>query len=232
MFRPKGKEMKRKMNFRISGQKVNIVKEAKYLGIILDEHLTFTKHMELLKNKLNRANGLLAKIRYYVSPSLLRTIYFAVFESHLRYGCQIWGQTSNQKRTNLETIQNKSIRIIHFKDPQASSSPIYKESKIMKLHDIIATNNLTLAHDQINKNLPNNFENLFTPKHNQHQHSTRKLNLDVPQVKTQTYGSNSITLCAIREWNKTQNEINNTNLTDLSRAKFIQTVKDHKWKKY
>ena len=103
------------MNFRTSGQKINIVKEAKYLGIVRDEHLTFIKHMELLKKKLNRANGILAKIRFYVSPALLRTIYFAVFESHLRYGCQIWGQTPNQKRTNLEVIQNKAIRITILK---------------------------------------------------------------------------------------------------------------------
>ena len=48
--------------------------------------------MELLKTKLNWANGLLAKIRHLVSKNLLRTIYFAIFDSHLRYGCHIWGQ--------------------------------------------------------------------------------------------------------------------------------------------
>ena len=46
------------MNFRTSGQKINIVKESRYLGIILEEHLDFTYYIELLKNKLNRANGI------------------------------------------------------------------------------------------------------------------------------------------------------------------------------
>ena len=49
--------------------------------------------MDTVKLKLNRANGLLAKLRHYVNPILLRTIYYAIFESHLRYGCQLWGQT-------------------------------------------------------------------------------------------------------------------------------------------
>ena len=49
------------MNFRISGQKINIMKETKYLGTIMDEHLTFKYHMDTVKLKLNRANGLLAK---------------------------------------------------------------------------------------------------------------------------------------------------------------------------
>ena len=38
--------------------------QTKYLGLILDEHLTFKYHLQNLKLKLNRANCLLSKIRY------------------------------------------------------------------------------------------------------------------------------------------------------------------------
>ena len=75
------------MDFRISGQKINIIKETKDLGMVLDEHLTFKNHMDTEKQKLNRANGLLAKLRHYVNPVLPRTIYYTIFEPHLRYGC-------------------------------------------------------------------------------------------------------------------------------------------------
>ena len=50
------------------------MKETKYLGMVMDEHLTFKNHMDTVKLKLNRANGLLAKLRHYVNPILLRTI--------------------------------------------------------------------------------------------------------------------------------------------------------------
>ena len=52
------------MDFRISGQKINIIKETKDLGMVLDEHLTFKNHMDTEKQKLNRENGLLAKLRH------------------------------------------------------------------------------------------------------------------------------------------------------------------------
>ena len=55
-------EIKIHINLRISRQKINIVKEAKYLGLMLDKHFTFKKHMETIKLKLNRSNGLLTKI--------------------------------------------------------------------------------------------------------------------------------------------------------------------------
>ena len=37
------------------------MKETKYLGMVIDEHLTFKNHMNTMKLKLNRANGLLVK---------------------------------------------------------------------------------------------------------------------------------------------------------------------------
>ena len=40
----------------------------------MDEYLTFKNHMDTVKLKLNRGNGLLAKLRHYIDPILLRTI--------------------------------------------------------------------------------------------------------------------------------------------------------------
>ena len=41
------------MNFQISGQKMNIMKETKYLGMIMDEYLIFKNHIDTVKLKLN-----------------------------------------------------------------------------------------------------------------------------------------------------------------------------------
>ena len=108
------------MNLRISGQKVNM-KETKYLGMIMNEHLTFKNHIDTVKLKLNRANGLLAKLRHYVNPTLLRTIYYAIFEPHLRYGCQLWGQAQTQVLQNIEKIQNRGLRILNFQKPMGTN---------------------------------------------------------------------------------------------------------------
>ena len=146
------------MSFRISGQKINTVKEARYLGLKLDQHLTFKQHMNTIKFKVNRANSLLAKIRYHVDSKLLKTIYSAIFESHLRFGSQLWGQAQIQL---IENIQNKALQIINFKGPWESSVSLYKESKLFKLKDIVLLNNLQFVYDQINKNLPKLFHTFF-----------------------------------------------------------------------
>ena len=151
-----------------------------------------------MKLKINRANDLLAKLKHYVNSKVLRTLYHAKFEPHLRYGCQLWGQTQTQVLQNIEKIQNKSLRILNFKNPWELIEQIYKESKIFKLKDIVTISNLKFVYDQMNKLLPRVSEKIFINKTRQHLYNTRGNSLDVPQVKTTTYGSKSFTLHAIR----------------------------------
>ena len=65
-------------------------KYVKYLGIYLDEFLNGEIHCSELVKKLNRANGLLAKVRHYVPQLELKNVYHAIFASHLMYGSQVW----------------------------------------------------------------------------------------------------------------------------------------------
>ena len=69
----------------------------RYLGIIVDEHFSWNQNLKMQKKKLSRANGPSAKAQYYPSPKFLRTLYFAIFESHFRYGGQMQGQKKKSR---------------------------------------------------------------------------------------------------------------------------------------
>ena len=144
------------MNFRISGQKINMISQTKYLGLILDKHLTLKYHLQNIKLKLNRADCVLSKIRYYVKFPLLRTIHYALFDSHLRYSGQMWDQRRNEYIESIEKTQNKEIKILHFSGPREGAEHLYKESKIDKLRTIIIIANCLFVYDQLRKKLPEN----------------------------------------------------------------------------
>ena len=84
LFRPKNKKNSKKLNFRVSGQKIGPVKQTKYLGIILDEHLTWNFQISQIKRKFCQSSDLLSRLRYYVKSDLLQIAYFAIFDSILR----------------------------------------------------------------------------------------------------------------------------------------------------
>ena len=92
IFSPKRKQITKHLNFRISGQKIEISTRVKYLGIQIDQHLNWNEHIKNIIPKLSRAIGVLSKICHYVPKFLLKTIYYSIFNSHLIYACQVWGQ--------------------------------------------------------------------------------------------------------------------------------------------
>ena len=114
LFRSCRTKITKKLNLRISGQKIRTKTQTKYLGVILDEHLNFKKQIETVKQKLARAAGVLAKLRHYVSKKVLKSIYYAIFDSNMRYGCQILGQNFNTLLRDIEKLQSKAIKIINF----------------------------------------------------------------------------------------------------------------------
>ena len=64
----------------------------KYLGVKIDTNLSWQYHVNDLSIKLNRANALLFKMRKYISLKILRSIYFAIFDSYLSYCWLVWAE--------------------------------------------------------------------------------------------------------------------------------------------
>ena len=74
IFRPTQKQITKHLNFRINRQKIYTYSEARYLGVVLEEHLNWNLHMNLLKCKCNSVIEILSKIRHYVPKFLLNTL--------------------------------------------------------------------------------------------------------------------------------------------------------------
>ena len=145
LFWPKNKIIYKNMYFRMGGQKVTPTTHSRYLEVLMDQHLYWDQHLKMLKQKLSTTNGLLAKVCYYLSPKLLRTLYFLIFESYLRCGCQNWGQHSNHNQNDIANLQRKVTRIISFKIKYTTVEPLFKVTKTVTLSEIIKSENCHLA---------------------------------------------------------------------------------------
>ena len=130
-----------KFKIKINCHKIEPTDHIKYLGIYLDSTLSGKQHCNILCNKLKRANGMLSKIRHYVPKKELKSIYYAIFNSHMIFGCQIWGQTRNIHISKIYRLQNRALRIINFKDFRDDATPLYKENGILKLQSLFSMNN-------------------------------------------------------------------------------------------
>ena len=79
IFKSKQKKLEGDLKIKLCGKRLYPTVSVKYLGVKIDTNLTWQHHINDLSIKLKRGNALLFKIRKYVSPKILRSIYFAIF---------------------------------------------------------------------------------------------------------------------------------------------------------
>ena len=190
-------------NLKIDGKLLFPSHSVKYLGIYIDEYLSFNQHSINLVKKLRRTNGMLSKIRHYVPKDVLRSIYYAIFESHLNYCSTVWGQKRNQNIDKLITLQNAAMRLLTFSAPRESSKPLYQQLRILQFRQQIELQNVILVHSSLNKLTPISLQNIFVLRRNAHGRNLRNpLRLTQRNVRTTKYGLNSIKSQCISVWNK------------------------------
>ena len=218
-------EIKIKMN----GLRIFPSKCIKYLGLYLDETLNGSFHCDILSKTLKRASGMLAKARHYISPVDLKSLYFAIFSSHLTYGCQIWAQVLSSFNRKIFKLQNRAMRVITFSDLGVDSTPIFRDLKVLKLEDHIILQNCLFVHDALHHVSPQCFHDIFHYTNEVHSLHTRSISHDRLFVKpssTVRYGINSITSKCVSNWNHISSTLN-ISLYALSRPKLKQVIRDH-----
>ena len=105
------------LEIKIGGIPIKQVYETKFLGIVIDDKLSWNPQINYLKKKLSCATGILNRIKDSIPTKLHKNLYHTLFESHLCYGISAWGGVSDTKLKPLFKIQKKCIRIM-FGDKQ------------------------------------------------------------------------------------------------------------------
>ena len=81
----------------------------------IDKYISWNFHIQQLSKKLSRANGILSKICHNAPINTFLHVYYAIFYSHLIYGCSLWGLTTDENLNNIELLQKKCLRIDLFR---------------------------------------------------------------------------------------------------------------------
>ena len=229
LFKPVHKVVDFSLKIKLNGKILSPTTHVKYLGLLIDENLKWPYQLDELSSKLVRANSMLAKLRYYVDKSTLLSIYYALFQSHLNYGCLVWGQNTNCLK-RLATLQKKAIRLMTFSKFNSHTNQLFHDLHILKLNDLISIENCLFVSKCINHCLPSVFNDLFKFSATVHPYVTRSSTLGLlalPAYNTTYYGRHSVTINAGIIWNHLQNKCNSiefskskpnilkTKLTDL-----------------
>ena len=233
VFRDPRRKIDFDLKIKIDGKKITPSKSVKYLGIYLDNFLSWQKQEQDMRSRLSRAAGMLCKIRHYVNFDTLKMVYYGIFASILNYGSLIWGQHSRIVN-RLQTIQNRAIRYMTFKPKRTTALPLFKECRILNLTDHIVHQNCLFAHDCINRNLPTPLlDDRITFVQTSGNTRAERLNQLVNfRTRTVLYGSNSIKSRAVKAWNGVNVELHHLKLQDVSKSICKKRIYEYLLEKY
>ena len=80
--------------------------------VMLDEKLTWEKHIEKICGKVNAGIGARRRIKPFVPPDILQTIYKTLVQSYFDYCSPLWDNCGKVLQDKLQKFQNRAARII------------------------------------------------------------------------------------------------------------------------
>ena len=105
-------------NLYIAGKCINEVTQARFLGVIIDNKLSWEPHITKLHKKLNSQVGILKRICKNIPKKHHKSLYYSLFESHLAYCISVFGNAPKCVLEKLFITQKKCIRVL-FGDYEA-----------------------------------------------------------------------------------------------------------------
>ena len=154
----------------IDGTEIDFVNSFNYLGMILDNNLSWNPHTNMISHKIRKTIGILCKIKHFVPPFTLQTIYSSLIMPYLNYGLIVW----STKVEKLIDLQKRAIRVISIAKYNAHTEPLLKKLGILKVTDLSALQELKFAFKLKNNLLPSYFSNgMYFQNSDFHDYNTR-----------------------------------------------------------
>ena len=145
----------------LGSAKIDRVKCTKFLGIKIDEKLSWKSHMEYILSKTRRNLGVVRKISPFITKDALYQLYFALIFSHLKYGIIVWHNGNITMRKKLQACSNNFVRLINSLHNRQSVREIMKDSNLLSINQIYHSEISKLYHKLENGTIPNCFTELF-----------------------------------------------------------------------
>ena len=107
IFKPRQKRASVKFRVVLNNNVTEQVKEIIFLGVVLDEHLTWKPHVAHVANKISKSIGIIRRASPYLQKSSMRTLYFSMIYPYLQYCSLVWSSTYPTNLSRLVVLHDE-----------------------------------------------------------------------------------------------------------------------------
>ena len=121
-------------------------KSIKFLGLWLDENLSWEHHCSHVARKIRTTTAVIARLKRLLSPPNRLLLYNSLVRAHLEYLLPVWGSAKKRHLCPIINLQKWCIRTTFGLRFSAHTSGIFKKFKLLKFDDLYKNAILKTAH--------------------------------------------------------------------------------------
>src|SRR6218665_588477 len=109
---------------------------SKFLGVIVDEALTWRDHVLVVSNKIAKNIGVPLRVRHCLPKHILFNLYYTLIFSYISYCNLLWGSNYKTYLNHLFNLQKRAIRIVCNTPWKSSIKPFLTKHNLFSLFNI------------------------------------------------------------------------------------------------
>ncbi|KAI5726683.1 hypothetical protein M8J76_006735 [Diaphorina citri] len=128
----------------IDNLKITMVEETKFLGVTINQSLSWKPHINKLVSRLHSALFAIRSTRFNIDEASALLTYHSLFLSLVTYGIEFWG--CDHDLHNILVLQKKALRIIYKLSYRTSCRTIFKSKGLHTVYGLYIFRLLLLIH--------------------------------------------------------------------------------------
>jgi hypothetical protein len=152
------------------------VKSVKFLGVYVDQHMTWTDHIHQISLKVAKNIGILSRLAYLLPTKVLLTLYYSLIYPYLSYCNMIWASNYSSRLDRIKILQKRIVRIIMRLPYSSHTAQAFRQLGILRIDEINRLQISEFMHRYTYKTLPVAYANYFNLTSDFHSYNTRNLN--------------------------------------------------------
>ena len=145
----------------------------KFLGVYLDEHLTWKYHINFVCKQIAKSIGILSTTRFYLSCKNKLMLYYTLIYPYINYCNSTWSSTYVSNLNRIYYLQKRAVRAITNSEYRAHTAPLFSKLEILDIFQVNTLDTAKFMFRYHNNLLPPLFRNLFMTNSQVHRYDTR-----------------------------------------------------------
>ena len=125
-----------------------------YLGVQLDEFLTWDSHINVTCSKISKITGIMNNVKCILPPKLLFTMYNTFILPHVMYCNVVWASLHASKLSRIHRFQKRALQICANAHYLAPSLPLFRRFSTLNVYDSNKLSIDSFMHKFFTKRLP------------------------------------------------------------------------------